>query len=70
MTRHTADSITDDALDALYGERDALLAVANRLRQMADCWEERLPEVIRTPAVVSAMRAALENVPMPVERSA
>src|SRR3546814_19349082 len=27
---------------------------------MAGAWEQRLPEVIRTPAVVSALRAALE----------
>jgi hypothetical protein len=38
--------------------RDAALA---RIRQMADYWEKNLPEVIRTPAVVSAIRAALER---------
>jgi hypothetical protein len=35
-------------------------AVVERVRQMADYWEQQLPEVIRTPAVVSALRAALE----------
>lgn len=35
-------------------------AVVARIRQMADYWEQHLPEVIRTPAVVSALRAALE----------
>ncbi|MGW1160404.1 hypothetical protein ACWD48_19730 [Streptomyces sp. NPDC002519] len=35
-------------------------AVLARIRQMADYWEQHLPEVIRTPAVVSALRAALE----------
>ncbi|MYS72377.1 hypothetical protein GTY88_18405 [Streptomyces sp. SID5926] len=43
-------------------ERDRLLAVAARIQQMADAWEERLPETIRTPAVVSALRA-VERVP-------
>lgn len=37
-----------------------LRAVVARIGQMADYWEQRLPEVIRTPAVVSAIRAALE----------
>lgn len=41
-------------------ERDRLRAVVARLAQMADHWEQKLPEVIRTPAVVSAIRAALE----------
>lgn len=39
----------------------ALDAVVARVRQMADYWEQQLPEVIRTPAVVSAIRAALER---------
>ena len=39
----------------------ALDAVLDRLRQMTDHWEKQLPEVIRTPAVVSAIRAALEQ---------
>lgn len=37
-------------------------AALARIRQMADHWEQHLPEVIRTPAVVSALRAALEGV--------
>jgi hypothetical protein len=37
-----------------------LRAVVARLRQMTDYWEQQLPDVIRTPAVVSAIRAALE----------
>ncbi|WP_042174679.1 hypothetical protein [Streptomyces sp. NBRC 110035] len=37
-------------------------AALARIRQMADYWEQHLPEVIRTPAVVSALRAALEPV--------
>jgi hypothetical protein len=41
-------------------ERDRLRAVVARIGQMADAWEQQLPEVIRTPAVVSALRAALE----------
>ncbi len=41
-------------------DRDRLRAVVARIAQMADAWEQRLPEVIRTPAVVSAIRAALE----------
>ena len=35
-------------------------AVIERVRQMTNYWEQQLPEVIRTPAVVSALRAALE----------
>ncbi|MCZ4602953.1 hypothetical protein O3S80_04030 [Streptomyces sp. Lzd4kr] len=40
-------------------ETTRLRAVVARVAQMADAWEQRLPEVIRTPAVVSALRAAL-----------
>lgn len=35
-------------------------AALARIRQMADAWEQQLPEVIRTPAVVSALRAVLD----------
>lgn len=38
-------------------------AAVARIRQMVDHWEQRLPETIRTPAVVSAIRAALDGVP-------
>jgi hypothetical protein len=41
-------------------ETGRLRAVVARLRQMTDHWEQQLPEVIRTPAVVSAIRAVLE----------
>ena len=41
-------------------ETGRLRAVVARLRQMTDYWEQQLPDVIRTPAVVSAIRAALE----------
>jgi hypothetical protein len=53
-------------------ERDQLRAVVSRVRQMADAWEQQLPEVIRTPAVVSAIRAALEPaaVSPPADRAA
>lgn len=37
-------------------EAEAALA---RVRQMADAWEQRLPEVIRTATVVDAIRIAL-----------
>lgn len=47
--------------DAASAEPDRLRAVVARLRQMTDHWEQQLPEVIRTPAVVSAIRAALER---------
>lgn len=49
-----------DAATERRTERDRLRAVVARVAQMADAWEQRLPEVIRTPAVVSAIRAALE----------
>jgi hypothetical protein len=42
-------------------ETARLRAVVARLRQMTDHWEQQLPEVIRTPAVVSAIRAVLER---------
>jgi hypothetical protein len=47
-------------------ETRRLRAVVARLAQMADHWEQKLPEVIRTPAVVSAIRAALEPAAVPV----
>jgi hypothetical protein len=43
-------------------EISRLRAVVARLRRMTDYWEQQLPDVIRTPAVVSAIRAALEAV--------
>lgn len=39
--------------------------VIARVRQMADYWEQQLPDVIRTPAVVSALRAALDQAQQP-----
>lgn len=35
--------------------------LANRISSMATYWEQHLPEVIRTPAVVSALRTAVED---------
>ncbi|MCM8556163.1 hypothetical protein [Streptomyces sp. STCH 565 A] len=52
-----------DAATERREERDRLRSVVARVRQMADFWEQRLPETIRTPAVVSALRATLEAVP-------
>jgi hypothetical protein len=43
----------------IVNQTDPTAALA-RIRQMADYWEQNLPEVIRTPAVVSALRAAME----------
>lgn len=40
--------------------------IIERVRQMTDLWEQQLPEVIRTPAVVSAIRAALDAEPAAV----
>lgn len=40
-------------------------AVLARVRQMADYWEQQLPDVIRTPAVVSALRAVLDQPQQP-----
>lgn len=51
----------DKALAQALQRATALDAVVARVRQMTDCWEQQLPEVIRTPAVVSALRAALEH---------
>jgi hypothetical protein len=63
QTRHTPAEAVQywyDAATERREERDRLRAVVARIRQMADAWEQQLPEVIRTPAVVSALRAALE----------
>lgn len=63
QTQHTPAEAVQywyDAATERRKERDRLRAVVARIRQMADYWEQRLPEVIRTPAVVSALRAALE----------
>jgi hypothetical protein len=63
QTRHTPAEAVQywyDAATERREERDRLRAVVARVRQMADYWEQQLPEVIRTPAVVSALRAALE----------
>lgn len=64
----------DKALAQAEQRAAALDAVVARLRQMTDHWEQQLPEVIRTPAVVSAIRAALERaetVPsVPADRAA
>lgn len=36
-------------------------ALADRISEMATCWEQQLPDTIRTAAVVSALRAAVET---------
>jgi len=85
--RHTADTITDDALEALYEQlaqansrRAALhraqIALAEqaakdqsalaRVRQMADAWEQRLPDTIRTATAVEAIRHAVNGDTRPV----
>ena len=62
-TGQTAEAVQYwfDAATERREERDRLRAVVARVAQMADAWEQQLPEVIRTPAVVSALRAALES---------
>lgn len=57
-------------IQRLKDERNVALAACNRVRQMADAWEERLPDVIRTATAADAIRHALEHVPTPAERSA
>ncbi|MCX5253574.1 hypothetical protein OOK27_05225 [Streptomyces canus] len=61
-TGQTAEAVQYwfDAATERREERDRLRAVVARVAQMADAWEQQLPEVIRTPAVVSAIRATLE----------
>lgn len=54
----TAEQAAEEARAELKHAHAALA----RIRQMADHWEQHLPEVIRTPAVVSALRAALDRV--------
>jgi hypothetical protein len=62
MTDQTAEAVQYwyDAAVERREERDRLRAVVARIGQMADYWEQHLPEAIRTPAVVSGLRAALE----------
>lgn len=45
-------------------------AAINRVRQMTDAWEQQLPDVIRTPAVVSALRAATDQPQQPTTTEA
>ncbi|MET8113751.1 hypothetical protein [Streptomyces prasinus] len=63
----------NDAIDREETAEQAALETATaaeaalaRIGQMADHWEQHLPEVIRTPAVVSALRAAMESAPSAV----
>ncbi|WP_431040034.1 hypothetical protein [Streptomyces sp. P9-1] len=53
----TAEQAAEEAHAELRHARAALA----RIHQMTDYWEQNLPEVIRTPAVVSALRAAMER---------
>jgi hypothetical protein len=55
-------TITEQATEEAHAELRHARAALARIRQMADYWEQHLPEVIRTPAVVSALRAALDTV--------
>jgi len=54
-------TITEQATEEAHAELRHARAALARIRQMADYWEQHLPEVIRTPAVVSALRAAMER---------
>lgn len=53
-----ADRLRKDWVE-MRAQTERAEAVLARIGQMADAWEQRLPEVIRTPAVVSAIRAAI-----------
>lgn len=57
--------------DTTNPQADAVRAVA-RVRQMADAWEQRLPDTIRTATAVDAIRHALEGVieETPADRAA
>ena len=76
-----------DERDTYLGRADAVLAVlpeptnrpgseraVRQIGQMVDFWERHLPDVIRTPAVVAAIRSALEPsdsaLPEPADRGA
>jgi hypothetical protein len=55
--RHTADTITDDALDALYAERDAARSAIDRVRGLASRWV-----LLRSHgSAASELRAALDT---------
>lgn len=52
-------------MEELAGRAKQAEAALTRVRQMVDYWEQQLPDVIRTPAVVSALRAALDRAQEP-----
>src|SRR5690606_25900479 len=56
------EETAEQAAEEAHAELKHAHAALARIRQMADHWEQHLPEVIRTPAVVSALRAALDRV--------
>lgn len=62
LAMNAANALSDEKrhYEIACQENARLRAVVTRVEQMADHWEQQLPEVIRTPAVVSAIRAALE----------
>ncbi|MFH8813049.1 hypothetical protein ACH4GZ_38620 [Streptomyces hygroscopicus] len=51
----------DKALAQAEQRANALDAVLARVRQMADAWEQRLPETIATATAVDALRTALKH---------
>lgn len=63
----TAENLraAEDRVAELEAEAALSRAVLARVRQMADYWEQQLPDVIRTPAVVSALRAVLDRAQQP-----
>lgn len=52
---------TAKALERAEQRAAALEAVVTRVQQMADAWEQRLPETILTATAVDAVRTALER---------
>lgn len=60
--RYTADTITDDALDALYARLAAAEAAVRRLDGMATAWVEQLPETIRTATAAEAVQIVTRRV--------
>lgn len=50
MTRYTADSITDDALDALYARLDKTFRALDRAHALAEGWDGSDEAITRTQA--------------------
>ncbi|APY88198.1 hypothetical protein DCW30_05730 [Streptomyces alfalfae] len=74
--RHTADTITDDDLDALYARADRAEAAIARVRGVATQLEEFAENALRVDdqklyrTIASDLRAKVDDVPGPAATEA